>query len=194
MIQQVGMIQLPQRLVDRDGYGIAQIQAPCFLTHGDPDTIFKVGIQKILRKTFGLLTEEQVTAVGKFRVRIAPGSLGGKAPKFLDIILGKEVIQIIIDPDIHKMPIVQSCPADSLFGNVKPQGADQMQHCAGGGTSAGNVAAVLGNLRFMQYDVEQNVSPRKPEHGLFPDARHPIVLQKTCKINPKNRFFSTFTV
>ena len=188
------MIQLPQRLVDRDGYGIAQIQASCFFFHRDPDTPVKVLLQKILRKALGLLAEEQVTAVRKFRFRIAPGRFGGKTPKFLDIVLRKEVFQIIIDPDIHKMPIVQSCPADSLFGNVKPQGADQMQHCAGGGTSAGNVAAVLGDLRFMQYDVEQNVSPRKPEHGLFPDARQLIVLQKFHKINPKIRFFSTFTV
>ena len=44
--------------------------------------------------------------------------------------------------------------SNRLFRDVKPQGADQMQPAAGGGAGAGNVAAVLGNLRFYQYDVQ----------------------------------------
>ena len=178
MIQQLGIFQLPQCLVDRNGHGIAQIQASRFFSHRDPDAIFKVVIQKILWKTFGLLAEKQVAAIGEFYIRITPGRFGGKAPKFLDIVFGKKVIQVIIDPHIHKMPVVQSCPADSFFGNVKTQGADQMQHSAGGGTGAGNVTAVLGDFRFMQYDIQQNLSPQKSERWVYPRHSPPYCSAK----------------
>ena len=191
MIKQMGMIQLPQSFVDCDGYGIAQIQASCFFPHGNTHTAAKIRVQKIFRKTLSLFAKQQVAVIGKFCVGITLGCFGGKTPEFFDIVFGKEVFQVVIDPHIHKMPVVQSCPADSFFGNVKTQRADQMQTCAGGGTSAGNVAAVLGDLRFMQYDIEQNVSPQLRD---FPDARYHIVLQKFHKINLKIRFFSTFTV
>ena len=156
----MGMIQLPQCLIDRNGYGIAQVQTPCFLTHGDAHAVFEIRVQKIFRKTLGFFAEEQIAAIGEFRIRIAAGCFGGKTPKLFDIVFGEEVFQVIIDPHIHKMPVVQSCPADSFFRNVKAQRADQVQHRAGGGTGAGNVATVLGDLRFMQYDIEQTISPQ----------------------------------
>ncbi len=52
------------------------------------------------------------------------------------------------------MPIVQSRPAHRLFTDVKAQGADEVQPAAGGGTGAGDIAAVLGNFRFDQYDIQ----------------------------------------
>ena len=52
------------------------------------------------------------------------------------------------------MPIVQSRPAYRLFTDVKAQGADEVQPTAGGGTGAGDIAAVLGNFRFDQYDIQ----------------------------------------
>ena len=163
MIQQLRIIQLPQRLVDRDGYGIAQIQASCFFPHGDADAVTKMCFQKNLRKTFGLLAEKQVAIVGESNFCIAPGCFCGKTPKFFDIVLGEKVFQVIIDSDIYKVPIVKSCPANSLLRNVKTQWADQVQPRAGGGAGAGDVAAILGDLRFVQYNIEQNVSPRKSE-------------------------------
>ena len=174
----MGMIQLPQRLIDRNGHSIAQIQTSGFLTHRDAHTFFVMGIQKIFGKTFGLLAEEQVATVGEACFCIAPGCFCGKTPKFFDIVFGEEVIQIVIDSHIYQMPVVQSCPADSLLGNVKTQRADQMQHSAGGGAGAGNVAAVLGDLRFMQYNIEQNVSPRKSEQRVFPGRSPPYCSAK----------------
>ena len=143
MVQQIGVFQLPQRLVDRNGYGIAQIKASCFLPHGDAYTAVKICLQKNLGQTLGLLAEKQVAIIGEFCFCIAPGGLGGQTPKFLDIVFGKEVSQVVIDTYIYQMPVVQSCPADSLFRNVKAQGTDQMQPGTGGGTGTGNVAAVL---------------------------------------------------
>ena len=66
------MIQLPQRLVDRDGYGIAQIQASCFFFHRDPDTPVKVLLQKILRKALGFLSEKEVAVVLEISLCVAP--------------------------------------------------------------------------------------------------------------------------
>ena len=163
MIQQLGIFQLTKRLVDRDGYGIAQIQAPCFFPHGNADAVIQMRFQEIFRKAFGLLAEKQVAIVGERDFCIAPGRFCGKTPKFLDIVFREKVFQVIVDSDIYKMPIVQTCPADSLLRNVKTQRADQVQPSAGSGAGARDVAAILGDLRFMQYNIEQNVSPRKSE-------------------------------
>ena len=178
MIQQLRIIQLPQRLVDRDGYGVAQIQTSCFLPHGDADTVVQVRFQEIFRKTLGLFAEKQIAIVGESNLCIAPGCFCGKTPKFLDIVLGEKVFQVIIDSDIHKVPIVQACPADSLLRNVKTQRADQVQPRAGGGAGAGDVAAILGDLRFVQYNIEQNVSPRKSELRGMPGRSPPYCSAK----------------
>jgi hypothetical protein len=69
-----------------------------------------------------------------------------------------------------------------------------MQHASGGGTGAGNVATVLGNFRFMQDDVQQNIFTSNLCKTAWPDACPYIVVQNIWKINRKNWIFSTFTV
>ena len=52
------------------------------------------------------------------------------------------------------MPVVKTCPLDSLIGNVKAQRPDQVKGASGSGAGSGDVAAILGNLGFHQYDME----------------------------------------
>ena len=62
------------------------------------------------------------------------------------------------------MPVIHTTafhiPPDRVLGDVKPQGADQMQAAAGGGAGPGDIAAVLRNFRLHQYDIEH-----RPEHS-----------------------------
>ena len=66
-----------------------------------------------------------------------------------------------------------------------PRYSDRHKPCAGGGTGACNIAAVLRDLRFDQNDVQHTDTPLK-------NASFPIVCQSFPKINLKNTFFSTF--
>jgi hypothetical protein len=111
-------------------------------------------VQEILRKTFGLLTEEQIAVIVVLGFGMAPGCFCGKAPHFGHIISGKEVLQILVVENLHHMPVIKTGPADSLLGDVKTQRTDQMKPAAGGGAGAGDIAAVLGDLRFHQYNIQ----------------------------------------
>jgi hypothetical protein len=70
----------------------------------------------------------------------------------------EKLFQIFVIQYFHHVPVVQSCPADGFFGNVKAEGADQVQPAAGGGAGAGNVSAVLGDLRFYENDIQHFVT------------------------------------
>ena len=188
MILQAGKIQLPQGFIHSNGNGVAQIQTACLLPHGKADAALPVCFQKILGKPLGLLAKEQVAAVVKCSLGIAAGSFGGKAPKFLYIIFLKKVFQIIIYSYIHKMPVIQTCPANGFFGNVKAQRADQMEHRAGGCAGTGDVAAILRDLRFVEHDIQHGIHLKLPVFW----KRPVIVVQNFPKIKAKIRNFSTF--
>jgi hypothetical protein len=70
-----------------------------------------------------------------------------------------------------------------------------MEPCAGGGTGPGDVAAVLGDLRFDQDDVEHiacHLVHLRGEGTIPPKLCLYIVSQSSLKINPKNANFATF--
>ena len=85
---------------------------------------------------------------------VALRGFGAEAPHLLNIILFKEFAQILVVPNLQLIPIVQAGPADRLFRDIKPQRTDQMQPGTYSGTGSGNIAAVLGNFRLHQDDIE----------------------------------------
>jgi hypothetical protein len=73
-----------------------------------------VRCKKIFGKTLCLLAEEQVALVFELGLGVAPGSFGGKAPQLMHIVFGEEILQIVIDPYIYQMPVVQSRTLDGF--------------------------------------------------------------------------------
>ena len=189
MIQQVFKAGLPKGFKDGNGHSVAQVEAPGLATHGDTNALIPVCFQKILRKALCFLAEEQVAVIGEFRFTVAPGCFGGKAPELPDIVFGEEIFQIVVDPDIHQMPVIQTGPADSFFGDIEAQRADQMEPGTGSGTGSGNIAAVLGNLRLMEYHVEQVSSPQSKPFGTLATL---LYCKTVIKSTQKFGFFQLF--
>lgn len=107
--------------------------------------------------------------------------------------LAEKILQIFVVDDLYQIPVVQPGPLDSLFGDVKAQGADQMEAAAGRGTGPGNVAAVLWNFRLHKYNVQHCRSPRSFfANGHDPIHTTPIVRQIRHKINEKNQKYNIF--
>ena len=83
----------------------------------------------------------------------------------------EEVFQILVVRNLHQVPVVQAAalhvPPDGALGDVEAQGADQMEAGAGGGAGAGDVPAVLGNLRFHQYDVQHRGPPAFSQNSVI---------------------------
>ena len=73
--------------------------------------------------------------------------------------LCKEVAQIFVVKDLHQMPVVQSGPLNRPVGNVESQRPHQMQAAACGGAGAGDIAAVLGDLRLHQHNIQHRYVP-----------------------------------
>ena len=171
-------IDLTQGFIDGDGHRIAQVKAPGIGSHGDADTIFVMLRQKILRQSFGFLAEEEVAAILEVCFRIAPGCFGGQTPHLTYIIFGEEIGKVFVVINLYHVPVIQSCPTNRLFGDVKAKRTDQMEPAAGGCTGAGDVAAVLGNLRFHQYNVEQFHHLIKSTADRFPKSARVLLYAK----------------
>ena len=141
------------------------------------------------------LAKQEKASVPEGGLGILPGGLGGGQPQVGVGVALKESVQRGVDRDVHHVPVVQSGPLDGLFRNIKAQGFDQVQAAAGGGTGAGNVAAVLRDLRFYQNDVEHAVHLGfDAQRGTMrPQTRLNILCQSFPKINPKNPIFRTFS-
>ena len=70
-----------------------------------------------------------------------------------------------------------------------------MQSATGGGTGAGDIAAILRDLRFHQYNIEHDFHLWERFETHDPGIRaacSTIVPQKNCKINAKIAEISTF--
>ena len=167
VVEQVWEGKLTKGLIDRNGHGVAQIQAPGLAAHGNPDSLVIMLCQKGLGKSSGLLAEKQVAAVGIGGLRVAPGSFGGQAPHLTHLVPGEEILQIGVVQHLHHMPVVQSRPAHGPLGDVKSQRTDQVQAASRGGTGAGNVAAILRNLRLHQDNIQQSHHLERPWKGSF---------------------------
>ena len=133
---------LPQRFKHADGSGIAEIEAPRLRADGDADTAVIVRGEKILRQTSGLLAEEQIGPVGVIGLVVAAGRLGGKQAQAGRMILCKEIVQILIHPNVYQVPVVEPRALDRLVGNVKAQGLHEMQDAAGRGAGARDISGV----------------------------------------------------
>jgi hypothetical protein len=158
-----------------------------------------VRFQKRLRKTLGPFSEEKVASVFIGSFRVGTGSLCGKAPHLLYFISMKEIVQVFIVDDFHQIPVVQTGTLHSLLGNVEAQRANQMQSAAGGGTGAGDITAVLWNLRFHQYNIEHflhlgdSVAAVLGAPGRLAQQLYPQRFIKSMQKMQKYRLFIVFT-
>ena len=90
------------------------------------------------------------------------------------------------------MPVVQSGPLDGLFRNIKAQGFDQVQAAAGGGTGAGNIAAVLWNLRLKEHDVQHDFHLASKAGHKAPSFAPLLYAKVSRKSTQKTKFFQLF--
>ena len=147
---------LPQGLVGQDGHGVAEVQAPRLRTHGQTEAPVIVGRAERLRQPRRLLAEEQPAVRRKPGLRVVLRGLGGGQPQVCGRlrVLPEQIVQPVVVPHRHQMPVVQPRPLHGAVRDVEAQRPHQMQGAPRGGAGAGDVAAVLGDLRLDQYDMQ----------------------------------------
>jgi hypothetical protein len=83
----------------------------------------------------------------------ASNDFGGKV-KVRAFGAGEKVGEALVIGDAQQMPVIQPRTLELGIGGGEAHGFHQMQVCAGGGAGAGDVAGVLGDLRFDKNDVQ----------------------------------------
>ena len=109
-----------------------------------------------LGKPGGLFAEKQPASILKMGAGVVLGGFGGGQPQVGVGVFRKKVVQAVVHMQVHHGPVVQPRPFDRLFADVEAQGLNEMEAAPGGGAGAGDVAAVLRDLRFHQYNVQQS--------------------------------------
>ena len=108
---------------------------------------------------------------------IRAGGLGGGEPRLrrgLGMAAG-EVVQVFVICHLYQVPVVQTCPAHGALRDIEAQGADQMETAAGSSAGAGDVAAILGDLRLHQDDIQ---------HMDKPSFLTDIIFRQYCNLLP----------
>ena len=118
-------------------------------------------LQQAFRQARILPAEHQIGAVRVLHIRIAAGGLGGEKEAGAAV-FGGEILPVVVIGDVQQMPVIQPGPLELAVVHGEAHGADQVQPCAGGGAGAGDVAGVLGDLRFQKYNVQGRQNGSRP--------------------------------
>ena len=146
---------LAQSLVEHDGHGIAQVERARALDHRDAHAAVVVVVQQFLGQAARLLAKDQKGVLGILGLRVGARRLGGGVEELRVRVFMAQLVKggVLLDGD--QVSVVQPGPADLLFVDGKAQRMHQMQRGVRGGAGAGDVAGVLRDLGFDQYDMQR---------------------------------------
>ena len=152
---------MPQRFKHADGNGIAEIQAARLLPDGDADAVIIMGLEERLRQALRLPAEEQVAPVVIGDIAVGARRLCREQPLLDNVVFRIEVLEIVVYAHIDQMPVIQPGAAHGPLGDIEAQRPDEMQHGAGCGAGAGNIAGVLRDLRRNKDNVQHGAPAEK---------------------------------
>ena len=109
--------------------------------------------QQIFRQAAGFLPEYQkiVRVIGD--LCIASRSLGAGVVHMRAGMLLKKVLKVIINRQVHHMPIIQPGTLHIFIIQRKAQRANQMKLCTRSRAGTGDIARILWNFRIYQYNI-----------------------------------------
>ena len=102
-----------------------------------------ISLDKLARKSCGLLTENEVDGVGIGDVGKALLSLRCEEIALGALVLREKLVEGVIVVDVELIPLVEPCPLQGAVGNFEAAGADYVQSGTGYGAGAGDVARIL---------------------------------------------------
>ena len=78
---------------------------------------------------------------------------GAKKEK-VSMIFFKKFGKTVVIGNIQQMPVIKSGPLELAVVNGKAHGTHQMKPGAGSGAGSGDIAGILRNFRFDEYNIE----------------------------------------
>ena len=97
----------------------------------------------------------------------------------------QQLLKIFMHLIAHHAPVVQPGPLEVFVLQRKAQRLDEMQHRAGRGAGAGNIAGILGNFRLVKHDMHGNHLPGiVPEMRKVFNSRRPVRRIRLHKLRP----------
>lgn len=141
---QAAEVILPQRFIQDDGGGVAQVEGALACHHGDADAVFLMCGQNFLRDAaaFRPKHDEIIRSEGNIRIELV--GLRGCQP---DTVAGGSAAEcriVFMNSRMEPRPVVEPCPPDILVGQLKTERFDQMKPCAGGNARPSDMPVLYG--------------------------------------------------
>ena len=153
----VGKAVLAKYFIGRNRDRVGKIEGAERREHRNPYAVVRVPEEDVLGNSGALFSEHEPGFFGIGYLGIDAGRLRGKEEEGGVGMLGKEGGRILVMVYVQKVPVVQARVSETLVVGRESQRVNQVQGAACHGAGAGNVARVLGDFGFVQYDVYVHV-------------------------------------
>ena len=106
--QESVVVRLSERLVQRDGDGVTQIEGTRLGEHGNAQTGPLVLHQQLLGQPLRLLAEHEKIPVAKLHVAVTVPPLGREIEESAVGIFGFKFVKAVVIGDLDEVPVIQS--------------------------------------------------------------------------------------
>jgi len=140
---------LSECLVEDDGGGGGEVEAPLAGDHGDGVEVVGVLLPEVGWEAVGFGSEDEEGI----------GRVGGGGVVFFGVAGEEEVgggeVEGVGELELDFIPVVEAGSFHAAVGDGEAERADEEEAGVGGGAGAGDVARVLGNLRLEEDDFHE---------------------------------------
>ena len=145
---------LAEGLVGCDGHSIRKVQAALVLAHGDANARVEVTLDECLIEPAALASEQEKRTLAVHRIGVVARHVPREQVQLVSPVRLEERVRTWPLHDFDVVPVIAPRTLQVALRQAEAHRLYQMQHRARAGACAGDVARVLGNLRFDKHNVQ----------------------------------------
>lgn len=144
--------QLANGFIEHDTHRCGKVEAShAGPVHRNSQQILSCGPQNFGRQAPGLRSEQKAVPGTESKTAVVSGGMSRKAHPPVSVKLPAHGFNTRMNLQQHMPPIVQPGPFEVTIREEEPQGFHKMERSVRGGARPGDIAGVLGNLRFNEH-------------------------------------------
>lgn len=145
---------LAEGLVGCDGHGIRKVQAALVIAHGDANARVEVTLDKCLIEPAALASEQEKRTLAVHRIGVAARHVPREQVQLVSPVRLEERVRTWPLRDFDVVPVIAPRTLQVALCQAEAHRLNEMQHRARTGACTGDIARVLGDLRFDKHNVQ----------------------------------------
>ena len=145
---------MAEGLVGCDGHGIREVQAALVLAHGDANARVEIALDERLIKPAALASEQEKRALTVSHIGVVARHVSREQVQLVFPVRLEERVGTWPLHDFDVVPVVTARTLQVALRQAEAHRLYQMQRRARAGTRAGDIARILGDLRFNKHNVQ----------------------------------------